>query len=272
MKIPLRCLLCVLLFLGACAPRPAVREPVRTPADPAPLEQSLLAYNRAPGAVRLEGRLRIDGLGTADFGARVRKGVGMRLDAVGGPFSTPVLSLACLAGPNGLCEVYLPTRRTAYRQEPGAGSVWLEALLRGRVHTIGTPQEAWNLSDGRRLLVILGDGGWRQEVFFLAGSDLPSRVVLIRDGESRLEMTFREFTEVGGHPFPTRVALRTPQDDGGYGFHFRRVVADSDPAGDAFSLVLPPGTEVETLSGGAEDPRVRFPFWLPAPPPPSDGS
>ncbi len=258
-------LLLATALLGACAPRVAVRELPSTPTDPVPLDRRLQEYNAEPQAVRLEGRLRVDGLGTADFGARVRRAVGLRLDAVGGPFSTPLLSMVCRAGATGNCQAYLPLRRTAYQQGWGEWGPWFETLLLGRVPRIGNPEEARLFSDGRRVLVLGGDGGWRQEVHFGAGSDVPHRVLLSCSGETRLEMALGQYTEVEGHPFPGRISVRTPQDAGSYGLEFRRVASDPDPPDDWLTLTLPPDTAWESADGPAAGSRAQFPFWLPGP-------
>lgn len=254
------------LLLGACAPRVAVREPVGTPVDPAPLDRLLQAYNAGPEAVRLQGRLWAEGKGSADFGARVRRGEGLRLDAVAGPFSTPVLSLACRSGAGGMCEVYLPTRRTAYREEWDAWGPWFETLLLGRVPRVGSPRQAWVFPDGRRVLVLEDAGGWRQEVAFAAGTDVPHRVSFSEGGEPRLELSYGQYAEVEGYPFPGRVAVRAEGEEGGYRLEFRRIVPDADLADGTLTLTLPPGTAVKGSEGLSQWNKAQFPLWrLPGP-------
>ena len=253
------------LFLGACASRVALREPVGVPTDPSPLERRLREYNAGPEAVRSQGKLRAEGRGSAEFGARVSRGVGLRLDAVAGPFSTPVFSVACRAAGGVGCEAYLPSRRAAYRQERGAWGPWLETLLLGRAPEVGAATGALLLPDGRRVLVLEGRGGWHQEVGFTAGDDLPYRVSLSRWGEPRAEITYGDYVAVDGRPFPGRVGVRVARDGGGYVLEFRRVAPDVALADDTFTLTLPPGTVVESAEGLATWNQAQIPFWLPGP-------
>jgi hypothetical protein len=255
-----------LLWLGACGPRVAVREPVGAPIDPAGLDRLLREYNAAPAAVRLQGRLWAEGRGSADFGARAHRGEGLRLDAVAGPFSTPVLSLACRQGEGGACQVYLPTRRTAYREEWGAWGPWFETLLLGRVPRVGSPAEAWIYPDGRRVLVLEGIDGWRQEVAFAADTGLPHRVFLSQEGEPRLELAYGRYTDVDGHPFPGRVSVRAGGEEGGYQLEFQRIVPDASLADGTLTLTLPPGTAVKGSEGMSQWNQAPFPMWrLPRP-------
>ncbi len=81
---------CLAALLGAgCAPGISVRREGERPRDPAPLWQALQDYNAAPRAVRVQGRLAVRGHGSAQFGARAAAGMGLRLDAVAGPFGRP---------------------------------------------------------------------------------------------------------------------------------------------------------------------------------------
>ena len=77
----------VLLFaiLGCCwgcGTRPLSRVASGSPIPVAPLAASLKAYNQEPRAVRVQGRLRVEGRGSAVFGATSVAGEGLRLDAV----------------------------------------------------------------------------------------------------------------------------------------------------------------------------------------------
>jgi len=255
-------------LLGACAPRAVVvRESPGIPVDPAPLAERLAAYNAAPTEARLQGKLRAEGQGSAEFGARVRKGVGLRLDAVAGPFSTLVLSLACRVDEG--CEVYLPSRRTAYSEPWAAWGPWFETLLLGRVPRAGQPSGALRFPDGGHDLLLEGDGGWREEVSFAGSSQLPERVMLSRWGERRFEIAYGDYTEVGGHPFPGRVALRVAESptraEGGYELVFRRVAPDAQIDDGSLTLKLPSGTAVESTEGLATWYQAQIPFWLPVP-------
>lgn len=258
--------LAALLLLAACGPRAAVRQPLGAPTDPAALDRLLRQYNAAPEGVRLQGRLRAEGTGSADFGARAHRGEGLRLDAVAGPFSTPVLSLACREGQGGTCEVYLPTRRVVYREAWEAWGPWFETLLLGRVPRVGSPAEAWIYPDGRRVLVLVGIDGWRQEVGFAPDSGLPQRALLSQEGEPRLELAYGRYTDVDGHPFPGRVSVRAGGVEGGYELEFQRIVPDAFLADGTLTLTLPPGTAVRGSEGLSQWNQAPFPLWrLPRP-------
>jgi len=258
---------CSALLLGACTPRAVIREVPGAPVDPSPWVTRLAAYNSGPTEARLQGKLRAEGRGSADFGARVRRGAGLRLDAVSGPFATLVVSLACRSGAE--CEAYLPSRRTAYREPWASWGPWFETLLLGRVPQAGAPAGAQRFSDGRVALLLEGDGGWREEIDFAGADGLPQRVTVSRWGEPRFEITYGEFTEVGGQPFPGRVALKVAQDShrgaGGYELEFRKVAPDAEIAEGSLTLDLPSGTAVESTEGLATWNQAQMPFWLPVP-------
>ena len=250
-----------------CAPRVSVREAPGFPVDPGPLAERLEAYNTALTEARLQGRLRAEGQGSADFGARVRRGEGLRLDAVAGPFSTLVLSLACRA--EQTCEAYVPSRKKAYREPWGAWGPWLETLLLGRVPAAGRPAAAQRFPDGSHSLLLSGDGGWREEVSFRGAAQLPERVVLTRWGEPRLEIAYGEYTELAGQPFPGRVALQVTggpeRARGRYELEFRRLAPDAQIALGALNLQLPADAVVESTGGLANWSEAQIPLLLPMP-------
>jgi hypothetical protein len=236
---------------------------VGEPIDLGPVAARLEAYNSGPRAVRAQGRLRVKGRGSADFGARAADGVGFRIDVVTGPFSAPALALACRA--DGGCEAYVPDRRTVYRDDGSGLEGWFGALLRGRVPQLGSPDVAWGLPDGRSVLRLTAVSGWREEVEFDAASGLPARTVLSRWEEPVAEVIYADYFRVGEHPFPGSLTVRVQEPPRVYVIEFRRVVPDGEVPDGIFALVLPHGTAVDDIRGSTTWKETGIPFWLPTP-------
>lgn len=252
------------LLLGfGCATRTRLAPVPWAPADPAPLAALLQEYNRGPEGVRMAGRLRGAGWGSADFGGRARAGVGVRLDAVAGPFSTPLLALACRR--NEGCLLYLPSRGTLYGIGGEVSDQWFDALLRGRIPEVGPPAEARASADGRRVLVLAAPGQWRQEVEFGGERGLPRRSTWFQGGRLAAEVTYAEHFEVDGHPFPAAVGVRFAEGDANYRLEFHTVAADATWDQSAFSLAVPPGTAFETIQGMATWHETGIPLLVPKP-------
>lgn len=247
------------ILAAGCAPKALVRVPRGPPLDPAPLAARLAAYNEGPTEVRAQGRLRVEGQGTADFGARVEAGVGLRLDAVAGPFATPVFALACRQGVE--CRAYVPSRRTVYVDPSGAWGEWLGAFLRGRVPRVGPASAAWTGPDGAPVLLLADAAGWDEEVVFAPDGRVPARLIFSRDGRAEMEVTYGAYREVGGRPFPARVTLRVEKPRTVCEFDFRRIEPDARGVGDALILAVPPGTAVEELGGSPTWNATGIPFW-----------
>ena len=242
--------LLLLVALGCCwgcSPHALDRAASGSPIPVAPLAASLKAYNQSPTAVRVQGKLRVAGRGSAVFGATAVAGQGLRLDAVSGPFARPVFSLGCL--PDTGCRVYLPARATLYVEAANGWGEWLGALARGRVPVFGTASAAWRLDDGARVLQLAGDDGWLQEVEFAASDPRPRRAVYSRNARVEAELRFSGYTEIDGQPFPGKIALRGAAGDQDCTFEFRQVAAASGVQPAVFQLQVPPGTTVESLQG-----------------------
>jgi hypothetical protein len=240
-----------------------VRVPSGEPTDPGPLTALLEAYNSGPPAVRVQGRLRVKGRGSADFGARAATGVGLRIDVVTGPFSSPALAVACRAKMG--CEAYVPSRRRVYRDAEADWERWLGKLLRGRVPHAAQPDRAWVLPNGRRVLLLSGAAGWSVEVVFSSAAGLPLRVVLSRWEEPVAELTYADFFAVGKHAFPRNVAIRVQEPARAYAIEFRRVETGGNVNDRVFSLALPAGTTVEHTQGSTTWNETGIPFWLTTP-------
>jgi hypothetical protein len=197
------------------------------------------------------------------FGATAVAGQGVRLDAVSGAFSRPLLSVACAAG--GECRVYLPQRRRMLVDPDGAWGPWLVDLVRGRVPVLGEPAGARRLADGTEVLQLSGNGEWLEEVEFAAGARVPRRAVFSREGVPELEVELGETIVVEGRPFPGIVALRPGHGAPGYRLEFRQVApTDTLPAA-ALGLEVPAATAVEVLEGAEPWTAEELPLWLPAP-------
>ena len=121
----------VAALLFGCAGSPIKPVELNAPGDAAPLFQELETYNRPPGIVRALGRLRLEGMGGADYGARVEPGRGVRLDVVTGALARLVLSATC--NNESGCDFYLPELNTVYREADPWATRWLAALVTGRV-------------------------------------------------------------------------------------------------------------------------------------------
>ncbi len=252
-----------LLAALGCAPRARLGEVPWVPADPAPLVALLEAYNRGPEGVRVAGRLRGAGWGSADFGGRVRAGAGARLDAVAGPFSTPLFALACRHGEG--CLLYLPSRRTVYGLGGQEADHWFDALLRGRVPELGPAAEARRFADGRQVLRLAGVGAWEQEVEFGAGGTVPTRATWRQDGRLAAEVSYAGHFPVGGHPFPAAVGVRFAEGDASYRLEFHTVALELDREDSLFALAVPLGTAFEPLRGLTTWHETGIPLLLPKP-------
>ena len=207
--------------------------------------------------------MRLEGRGSAVFGATAVAGQGVRLDAVSGAFSRPLLSVACAVG--GACRSYLPQKRRMLVDPAGAWGPWLVDLARGRLPVVGTAIGARRLADGAEVLQLSGPGDWLEEVEFAVGARVPRRAVFSRAGVPELEMELGEYTEVDGLPFPGYIALRPGHGAPGYRLEFRQVtLTDALPAA-ALRLEVPPGTAVKTLEGTDTWTTTELPLWLPAP-------
>jgi hypothetical protein len=253
----------VVLVVG-CAPR-ALSPPILTERrDPAPLAARLDAYDAGPRAVRAVGSVRASGNPSADFGATVAAGVGLRFDAVAGPFSTPVFALACRSGIE--CRGFVPSRGRVYVDEGATWQPLLAAVLRGRVPRLpgAAPSSAWDTAGGGPALILGDGGGWEERVDFSAAGDRPARVFLGKAGERpALEIRYEEFgPPVEGQPFPRRVALWFEGPDRAYEITFRRVEPAPpglDPA--LFALTVPPGTPEERVRGSDTWVHKDLPLW-----------
>jgi hypothetical protein len=256
------CALAALALLTGCAPRFVPPLALAERRDPRPLLEALEAYNAGPASIRLQGRLKASGRGGADFGARVAAGVGLRFDAVAGPFGTPVLAVSCRTGDR--CEAYVPSRRTVYVDEAGEWESLLAALLRGRVPVFGTVEGAWESTDGTPVLVFAGEG-WEERVEFDPSGRTPERIFLGRRGERpSIRLAYSEFgVPVEGYAFPRRVLVGVREPEGSYEITVRRVEAAPGIEPGALGLALPPGTLEEKPRGEApRNERLLLPFWF----------
>lgn len=256
--------LLALATLGGCAPRvQTLREGRAVAIDPGPLVERIERYNRGPEAVRVEGKLGVRGRGRADFGARVIRGTGFRLDAVAGPFSKPVLAMACIDGTG--CEAYLPDRRTLLTDEGGGWGEWLEMILRGRIPLLGSTSGALAYPGGLEVLRRRASGSWYQEVEFGTESGDPIRTIVYRGSEVFVTVSFSEYFAVEGQPFPGRISAEMHDPDRGFELEFRRVVPDASLTGEILAIAVPPGTHVESARGSTTWSELGIPLWLPIP-------
>lgn len=261
-SVPVLSLVAVATCLG-CLPRGVERAGEGVPISPEPLVAALGEFNSGPSGVRAQGRIRLESRGSAVFGATAVAGQGMRLDAVSGAFSRPLLSLACVA--EGPCRGYLPQRRRMLVDPRGTWGPWLENLIRGRLPVFGEPAGARRLVDGTTVLQLSGSDSWLQEVEFSVGGGLPGRVVFSRAGVPELELKLGGYMEVAGHPFPGEISLRPGHGAPGYSLEFRQVTTAGALDPTALQIEAPPGTEVETLEGIDTWSAKELPLWLPAP-------
>jgi hypothetical protein len=217
------------------------------PGDAAPLYRTLEAYNAPPGTVKVAGSLRLEGMGTADYGARVEPGLGVRLDVVTGVFAKLVLSSACREGQG--CEFYLPELNALYRERDPRAADWLASLVSGRVPLVSGSGSgrttAWEDSQGRAALRIEGESGSWQLIVFNADATLPAVVHYGRRGRpASLEITYGEFFQEGGRWFPGTVTLLGEDSTEGARFEAARVVVEQTPSGRSFALRIPAGVEI----------------------------
>lgn len=251
--------------LAACAGRTPAPNPLTQRIDPGPLVSSLRDYNSGPAAVRISGSLKAGDRGTVDFGATSAEGIGVRLDALAGPFSTPVLALACRSGE--ACTAFLPGRRVAYSDDAGRWDGLLGPLLRGRVPSLDESAAvgAWKTESGEQALVLEGRDGWREQIEFDSGERLPRAVYLSRKGETEARILYGDFGEpVGGKPFPSRVEVWLRETGKTYEIRFRRAeAADSGVDPNLFVLSLPSNTTVESLRGKTTWEETGIPIWPP---------
>lgn len=255
-------LLLVLLLGSACTPRGLERAGDGVPIAPEGPAATLDEYNRGPTGVRVQGRLWLEGRGSAVFGATALAGNGVRLDVMSGAFSRPLLAVACATG--GACRTYLPQRRRVLVDPDGAWGPWLVDLIRGRMPVVGAPSGARRLADGTEVLQLSGRGDWFEEVEFAAGARVPQRAVFSRAGVPELEVELGEYTVVEGQLFPGWIALRPGHGAPGYRLEFRQITpTDALPVA-ALRLEVPPGTAVETLEGTEPWTAKELPLWLPA--------
>ncbi|MDF1551628.1 MAG: hypothetical protein P1P84_01135 [Deferrisomatales bacterium] len=263
MRLGAGLLLALVLVGPGCAPRGLERAGDGAPIPPARLAAVLSEYNGAPAGARVQGRLRLEGRGSAVFGATAVVGQGLRLDAVSGAFSRPLLSVACTVG--GACRIYLPEQRRVLVDPAGTWGPWLLDLTRGRLPVMGKAREARRLADGAEVLQLSGRGDWLEEVEFAAGAQVPRRAVFSRAGVAELEVELGEYMAVDGQPFPGAIAVQPGYGAPGYRLEFRQVTpTDTLPAA-ALRLEVPPGTAVETLEGTEPWTTTQLPLWLPAP-------
>lgn len=250
------------LLLG-CAPRVLRPTPLAEPRDPAPLLERLEAYNQGVPAVRIAGTLKSRSRGSADFGATVIEGAGLRFDAVAGPFSTPVMVVACLTGER--CQAYVPSRHRVYVDPRGEWEETLGRLIRGRVPVLGREGEGWETDQGSPVLILRGEDGWMERVEFEAAGRLPGRVFLGRAGEEpQVRIAFGEFTEEPlGQPFPTRIDVQLGNPGEAYQILVRRIEPASAADARVFMLSVPPGTETEIARGPIDWKENGAPLWLP---------
>jgi len=257
-------LLAALLAAGVgCATRSVQRPAAGAPVGLADPTVRLRTYNGGPLGVRVQGRLRVEGRGSAVFGATAVAEQGVRIDAVSGAFSRPLLGLACLVG--GACESYLPQRRELLVDPSGAWGPWLVDLLRGRLPVVGEPLRAWQLADGSVVLQLAGHGEWLTEVEFPAVGEMPRRAVYSRGSVVELEVVFGEPGRVEGWPFPGRIGLRSGQGDPEYRLEFQKVATVATLPEGALGLQTPPGTDVKTQEGTDTWSETQLPLWLPLP-------
>ncbi len=254
----------LLATLWGCAPEVRIRrEGGGAPVDPGELVERLERYNSAPDAVRVEGKLRVRGKGRAEFGAQVVRGRGFRLDAVAGPFSKPILALAC-GGDLG-CEAYVPERSVLLVDGGRGWEEWLEMLLRGRVPLLGATSGALAYPSGLKVLRRRDRGGWTQEVEFGPGSGPPNRTVVYRGREALVSVSFTEHFPVEGHPFPGRISTEVYDPEREFELEFRRVVPDARLTDGVLTIAVPPGTAVESARGSTTWNELGIPLWLPIP-------
>jgi hypothetical protein len=231
---------------------------VRT--DPAPYLASLAAYNSGPKSARIAGKLRASGKGSADFGAAVSAGEGLRLDAVAGPFASPVFAAACEEASG--CRAYVPSRQTVYVDREGSWGDLLEQLLLGRVPVIGDVAGGWLSSDGAPVVLFRGAEGWEERVELNREGVLPDRVFLgRRDDDPLIRVSYEEFETAGGHPFPRRIAVSVRKPRQEYEISVRRIepAAEIDP--NTFKLPSPPGAREENVEGRATWNETAIPLW-----------
>lgn len=262
-------LLCVAVWtvLGTgCAGR-GLRPSTRVaPRDPAPLVAALEKYNEGPAGVRLWGTLKVENGGSVEFGATTVENGGLRLDAVAGPFSSPVVALACR--PGGVCLVFVPGRRKGYLDEAGLWSGFLGSVLRGRVPRLegAVVVGAWDTDSGRPALVLRGDGGWEEQIEWDAAGTLPSVVHLSRQGAPPdARVGYGDFgARVDARSYPGRVEVWLRDAGQTYELRFRNVEVVGpglDPG--VFVLELPPGTLVESVGREATWKETGIPLWFP---------
>lgn len=254
------------LLAGGCAARTPRPSPLSAPLPPGPLLASFEAYNSGPEAVRLWGSLKAEGQGTVDFGATAVENVGLRLDALAGPFSTPVLALACRTGVS--CTAFVPGRQTAYVDDAGRWDGLLGPLLRGRVPRLDdwVIEGAWTTASGGPALVLRGNGDWLEQVEFAPGGLLPRAVYLTRDGgPPQARIGYEEFGEpVGGNPFPRRVEVWLKETGKTYEIRFQRAEArESGVEESLFLLSLPQNTSFRSLRGKSTWEETGIPIWPP---------
>lgn len=251
-------------LVGGCAPRALSPPPVGERRDAPPLVAALDVYDAGPSAVRSTGSLRVSGSPSADFGATVVAGLGLRFDAVAGPFSTPVFALACRTGIE--CRGFAPSRGRVYVDEGATWEPLLAEILRGRVPRLpdAVPSGSWNTLAGAPVLALANRKGWEERIDFSPEGDRPARVFLGRAGRRPdVEIRYGELgPPVGGHPFPRRVVLWIEDPGRAYEIVFRRVEPvppGLDPG--LFSLIVSPEIPEERVGGSDTWVNEDLPLW-----------
>lgn len=255
--------LIVLAMLAAGCGYKIVLSPEGRPIDPGQTAELLEKYNSAPKAARISGKLRAKGRGRASFGASVAEGAGLRLDAVGGPFSTPMLAIACKSDQQ--CQVFLPSSRKMYLDLETNLDKWLGAVVRGRTPVLGKAARARTLPDGTRILTLVGETAWSQEIEFPPNAEAPSRTVYLKDGRPEVELLFSDLSTVGGRPFPMRVIINVREPRERYEIEIEKASQWTEVNEKIFTLAVPPGVSVERVRRDSNWKNQQLPLWIQPP-------
>ncbi len=239
------------IFASGCASTGPRLPEFGVATDPAPLIARLDQYNASlPDEVRVAGRIYLPDSGGADFGARVLRGEGSRLDVFAGPTAKPLFGVVCLEEVG--CNLLFPDKQKVIRQVDEDLPLWVASLVTGRVPLIAGAKvfDSYTTKEGQSLLKLVDEeGGWQAVLF---GSEIiPERVYYGREGEDPImEIAYGGAIKPDvAYPFPNRVLVIDEDGDYKLDLAVKQAIFEPSKKRPKFNLRVPAGTALQVGNG-----------------------